>query len=110
MTGLAPHVPDRARYWGTPDELSAAVRDYRRSRQTAVEAGVAAGHPDAGRIHDRGIQPKRCGATEQRSARIPRSRSFEEMAYGWLNVGCIVATGSVFLFLVMWMIDVVRLL
>lgn len=101
----ATHVPDRQGRWRVEDELAAAIRDLRASQQAPDKAGTAPSNIDASGVYDGDIFVKRRRPTQPRAASQYRSKSFEEMAYGWLNVGCIAVTGFGLLFLIMWAID-----
>lgn len=101
----ANYVPDRPRHWRVEDELASAIRDIRRSQQASDKVGTTPSNIDASGVYDRDILVKRSRPTKPRTAGQYSSKSFEEMAYGWLNVGCIAVTGFGLLFLIMWAID-----
>ena len=106
----ANYVPDRPGHWRVEDELATAIRDIRRSQQASNKAGTSPSNIDASGIHDGDILVKRSRPTKPRAAGQYRSKSFEELAYGWLNVGCIAVTGFGLLFLIMWAIDTLAML
>ena len=101
----ANYVPDRPRHWRVEDELASAIRDIRRSQQASDKAGATPINIDASGVYDRDILVKRSRPTKPRAAGNSRSKSFEELAFGWLNLGCIAVTGFGLLFLIMWAID-----
>lgn len=96
-----------SRNWDAQSQAERAIKKFIESGQAAIPSRDAPSYSDAANVSGDRVQPVNDRPAQPRQTRRVRRRGVEKMALDALNLLCITATGSLFLFLVMLGIDVI---